>query len=39
MLPAIAGGKPIRDKPLPYAKQYVDEDDCLAVNEVLKSDF
>lgn len=39
MLPAIAGGKPIRNKPLPYARQYVDEEDCLAVNEVLKSEF
>src|SRR5262245_16659602 len=36
---AIHGGKPIRTKALPYAKQYIDDDDCLAVNEVLKSDF
>ncbi|SHE87541.1 UDP-4-amino-4,6-dideoxy-N-acetyl-beta-L-altrosamine transaminase [Tissierella praeacuta DSM 18095] len=39
MKPAILGGTPIRNKPLPYAKQYVNDEDCLAVNEVLKSDF
>lgn len=39
MKPAILGGRPIRNKPLPYARQYVDDEDCLAVNEVLKSDF
>lgn len=39
MKPAIYGGTPIRNRPLPYAKQYIDDDDCLAVNEVLKSDF
>lgn len=37
--PAIEGGKPIRDKALPYAKQYIDDDDCRAVDEILKSDF
>ncbi|GAA0319225.1 UDP-4-amino-4,6-dideoxy-N-acetyl-beta-L-altrosami ne transaminase [Bacillus carboniphilus] len=36
---AIFGGSPVRNKPLPYAKQYIDDDDCQAVNEVLKSDF
>ncbi|WP_062199838.1 UDP-4-amino-4,6-dideoxy-N-acetyl-beta-L-altrosamine transaminase [Massilibacterium senegalense] len=39
MLPAILGGEPIRKKPLPYAKQYIDNDDCKAVTDVLKSDF
>jgi perosamine synthetase len=39
MLPAILGGEPIRKSPLPYAKQYIDDEDCFAVNEVLKSDF
>ncbi|MGG1676528.1 UDP-4-amino-4,6-dideoxy-N-acetyl-beta-L-altrosamine transaminase [Neobacillus sp. NRS-1170] len=39
MLPAILGGNPIRTKPLPYAKQYIDDNDCEAVNAVLKSDF
>ncbi|WP_313233173.1 UDP-4-amino-4,6-dideoxy-N-acetyl-beta-L-altrosamine transaminase [Tissierella praeacuta] len=39
MKPAILGGIPIRNKPLPYARQYVNDEDCLAVNEVLKSDF
>lgn len=39
MLPAILGGSPVRNKPLPYAKQYIDEEDCEAVNTVLKSDF
>lgn len=39
MKPAILGGKPIRNKTLPYAKQYIDEEDLMAVNEVLKSDF
>ncbi len=39
MLPAILGGHPVRTKPLPYAKQLVDEADCQAVVKVLKSDF
>lgn len=39
MKPAILGGIPIRNKPLPYARQYVNDEDCIAVNEVLKSDF
>ena len=36
---AIHGGSPIRTEPLPYARQFVDEEDCRAVNEVLLSDF
>ncbi|TAH62848.1 MAG: aminotransferase class I/II-fold pyridoxal phosphate-dependent enzyme, partial [Gottschalkiaceae bacterium] len=39
MKPAILGGTPIRTTSLPYARQYVDDDDCLAVSKVLKSDF
>lgn len=39
MKPAILGGTPIRNKLLPYAKQYIDDEDCNAVNEILKSDF
>lgn len=36
---AIFGGKPIRDKYLPYGHQWIDEDDIRAVVEVLKSDW
>lgn len=36
---AIDGGTPIRTKPLPYAKQWIDDEDCAAVVETLKSDF
>lgn len=36
---AIDGGKPVRTVSLPYAKQYIDDDDCAAVVKVLKSDF
>ena len=36
MKPAILGGEPIRSKSLPYAKQYIDDDDLNAVNEVLE---
>ncbi|MBO8129730.1 MAG: UDP-4-amino-4,6-dideoxy-N-acetyl-beta-L-altrosamine transaminase [Peptococcaceae bacterium] len=36
---AIAGGKPVRDTFLPYARQWVDEEDIQAVNEVLRSDW
>jgi len=41
MKPAILGGVPIREKGegIPYAKQYIDDDDCRAVEAVLKSDF
>ena len=39
MKPAILGGTPIRNKLLPYAKQYIDDEDCFAVNEALKSNF
>ena len=36
---AIHGGKPVRTEALPYAHQLIDDDDCRAVVEVLKSDF
>ncbi|KKK38901.1 aminotransferase DegT [Mesobacillus campisalis] len=39
MLPAIAGGKPARDEFIPYGKQYIDEKDIQAVNEVLRSHY
>ena len=39
MKPAIKGGRPVRQQMLPYAKQYIDDDDCNAVVEALKSDY
>jgi UDP-4-amino-4,6-dideoxy-N-acetyl-beta-L-altrosamine transaminase len=41
MKPAIEGGTPIRkeSEAIPYAKQYIDDDDCRAVDAILKSDF
>lgn len=39
MLPAIKGGIPVRNDSIPYGKQYIDEDDIKAVNEVLKSPY
>ena len=39
MLPAILGGKPTREEFIPYGKQYIDENDIQAVNEVLKSPY
>ncbi len=36
---AIHGGDPVRDKPIYYGRQYIDEADCAAVNDVLRSDF
>lgn len=39
MKPALYGGIPTRNVLLPYAKQYLDDNDLLAVNEVLLSDF
>jgi len=36
---AIHGGRPVRETPLPYGRQYIDEADILAVTEVLRSDF
>lgn len=37
--PAIEGGKPVRETPIFYGHQYIDEADIQAVTEVLKSDF
>lgn len=36
---AINGGKPVRDKLLPYGHQWIDEEDIKAVIEVLHSDW
>lgn len=36
---AIDGGTPVRETTLPYARQCVDEDDRLAVDAVLKSNW
>jgi UDP-4-amino-4,6-dideoxy-N-acetyl-beta-L-altrosamine transaminase len=36
---AINGGKPVRDKLLPYGHQWIDEEDISAVSEVLHSDW
>jgi UDP-4-amino-4,6-dideoxy-N-acetyl-beta-L-altrosamine transaminase len=38
-LPAIEGGKPVREKKIYYGHQYLDEADYKAVLDVLKSDF
>ena len=37
--PAIEGGKPVRETPIYYGHQYIDEADIQAVVEVLKSDY
>lgn len=36
---AINGGKPVREKYLPYGRQCIDEEDIKAVVETLQSDF
>lgn len=36
---AVFGGYPIRSTPIYYGRQYIDEADCKAVNEVLLGDF
>ena len=38
-VPAIAGGKPVRETKIFYGHQYLDEADYRAVLEVLKSDY
>lgn len=35
---AIFGGAPVREKPISYGRQYIDEEDIAAVVETLKSD-
>ena len=37
--PAIEGGKPVRETPIFYGHQYIDEADIRAVTEVLRSDY
>jgi perosamine synthetase len=36
---AVNGGKPVRDKLLPYGRQSIEEDDIQSVVEVLRSDW
>ena len=36
---AVHGGKPVREKLLPYGRQSIDEDDIAAVVETLRSDW
>lgn len=36
---ALHGGRPVREKPLPYGHQQIDESDIQAVVEVLRSDW
>lgn len=36
---AVFGGKPVREKPIYYGHQYLDEEDIEAVVNVLKSDY
>lgn len=36
---AILGGSPVRENPISYGKQYIDDADIAAVVEVLKSDY
>ena len=38
-LPAIKGGKPVRENKIYYGRQCVGEDDVKAVSEVLTSDL
>lgn len=38
-IPAMEGGKPVREKKLYYGHQYIDEADVKAVTEVLYSDY
>lgn len=37
--PAIEGGKPVREMPIYYGHQYIDEADIQAVVDVMKSDY
>lgn len=38
-IPALEGGIPVRDRYLPYGRQWIDEDDVQAVTDVLRSDW
>ena len=37
--PAIEGGRPVREKFLPYGKQWITDEDIEEVNKVLRSDW
>lgn len=37
--PAVEGGKPVRETPIYYGHQYIDEADIQAVVDVMKSDY
>jgi len=37
--PAIEGGQPIREQPLPYGRHRISDDDVHAVEQVLRSDW
>ena len=36
---AIFGGEPVREKPISYGRQYIDDEDIAAVTRVLKGDY
>ena len=36
---ALHGGKPVRNKMIPYGRQYIDDNDIQAVTDVLKSPY
>lgn len=36
---AIFGGSPVREKPISYGRQYIDDEDIAAVTETLKGDY
>ncbi|AEG15357.1 UDP-4-keto-6-deoxy-N-acetylglucosamine 4-aminotransferase [Desulfofundulus kuznetsovii DSM 6115] len=38
-IPAIAGGEPVRETYLPYARQWIEEDDIEAVARVMRGDW
>ena len=35
---AVFGGKPVREKPIFYGRQYIDQEDVEAVTKVLTAD-
>jgi perosamine synthetase len=37
--PAILGGNPVRKDSIPYGKQYIDDEDIIAVTNTLRSDL
>lgn len=36
---AVFGGSPVREKPISYGRQYIDDEDIAAVTETLKGDY